>query len=119
MLKKKTIREILDQLFAGRGVGYELKGKNIMLSPIKEKPAAEPDRKMISGRVTDVSGHRCGRRHGDRQGNPERNDDRRRRLVLARPEKCRCGRCAANLIYRYETRRSRRSRAPQLNIRLE
>ena len=54
--QKKTIREILDQLFAGRGVGYELKGKNIMLSPIKEKPAAEPDRKMISGRVTDVSG---------------------------------------------------------------
>ena len=33
--QKKTIREILDQLFAGRGVGYELKGKNIMLSPIR------------------------------------------------------------------------------------
>ncbi|WP_229096398.1 SusC/RagA family TonB-linked outer membrane protein [Alistipes timonensis] len=54
--QKKTVREILDRLFAGRGVGYELKGKNIMLSPVKEKPAAEPDRKMISGRVTDASG---------------------------------------------------------------
>lgn len=50
-VKQKTIREILDRVFANEPIGYQIAGRHILLQKIKRKPVSR--KFTISGYVTD------------------------------------------------------------------
>ncbi len=61
-LDRLTLRQALDQLFSGTGIGYKLKGRYVLLHAIKTektkatKSTQQPRRHTLSGRVSDSHG---------------------------------------------------------------
>jgi TonB-linked SusC/RagA family outer membrane protein len=56
-VKEKPINEVLDIVFQGEDVDYQLVDRKIILSPgYMNEPVGQQDKKLVSGKVTDVTG---------------------------------------------------------------